>query len=63
MKKYTKAWMLSNCSKAGKSKSEKKLRAINENLKKARAMRWLFHARTSCVRVLVLCCTVHKKSN
>ena len=40
MKKYTKEWMLSNCSKAGKSKSEKKLRAINENLKKARAMRW-----------------------
>jgi hypothetical protein len=40
MKKYTKEWMLSNCSKAGKSKSEKKLRAINENLKKARANRW-----------------------
>ena len=28
------------CSKAGKSRSEKKLRAINENLKKARANRW-----------------------
>ena len=40
MKKYTKEWMLSNCRKAGKSKSEKKLRAINENLKKARANRW-----------------------
>ena len=40
MKKYTKEWMLSNCRKAGRSKSEKKLRAINENLKKARAMRW-----------------------
>ena len=40
VKKYTKEWMLQNCSKAGKSKSEKKIRAINENLKKARAKRW-----------------------
>ena len=35
-----KEWIKKNCSKAGKSKSEKKLRAINENLKKARANRW-----------------------
>ena len=39
-KKYSYQWMIENCRKAGKSKSEKKLKAISENLKKARAKRW-----------------------